>query len=190
MAIKFGCACGKAIRVPDDYAGRSVDCPDCGRGMTVPGGTRVEPPRSPPVVASAGPGRWTAGRIIWGLTASLVGGVVLMVAFGMFMMSKPTSGAVARPPAPGTPSDATMMAGFLLVVVLPILVPIALSRARCLSLGRWLCVAAFSFGSSLVIGALGLAVDRPILLGPALMAFFGTGGSILAAAFHPRPVRA
>ena len=36
MPITFGCACGKQLRVADEYAGRRVKCPACGGATTVP----------------------------------------------------------------------------------------------------------------------------------------------------------
>lgn len=37
MAIKFFCPdCGKKLKAPDDWTGRSVACPDCGTRLVVP----------------------------------------------------------------------------------------------------------------------------------------------------------
>ena len=36
MSISFHCDCGKAFRVPDNYAGRRTKCPTCQAALTVP----------------------------------------------------------------------------------------------------------------------------------------------------------
>lgn len=36
MSINFSCPCGQRIRGSHEYAGRQVNCPGCGRGLTVP----------------------------------------------------------------------------------------------------------------------------------------------------------
>ena len=38
MPIAITCACGKALNVKDEFAGRTVKCPGCGQGVTVPAG--------------------------------------------------------------------------------------------------------------------------------------------------------
>lgn len=38
MAIKFTCACGKMLQVPEQFAGKSAKCPGCGRTLRVPAG--------------------------------------------------------------------------------------------------------------------------------------------------------
>lgn len=42
MAIRFACACGKAVSIADEHAGRKAKCPSCGRILTVP--RRSSPP--------------------------------------------------------------------------------------------------------------------------------------------------
>lgn len=36
MSIKFACACGKAYKVPEKYAGKRVRCKNCGETVAVP----------------------------------------------------------------------------------------------------------------------------------------------------------
>src|SRR3954469_10726214 len=36
MSIQFSCKCGKALRADEKQAGKQVQCPSCGRGLTVP----------------------------------------------------------------------------------------------------------------------------------------------------------
>lgn len=36
MSIEFSCACGRALRLKEDLAGRTVRCPGCGSPLTVP----------------------------------------------------------------------------------------------------------------------------------------------------------
>lgn len=36
MPIAFNCTCGKALRVPDETAGRRAKCPSCGAVVQVP----------------------------------------------------------------------------------------------------------------------------------------------------------
>src|SRR5690349_9470735 len=51
MAIAVGCpACGKQLRVKDEFAGKRVKCPSCGQILALPS----SPPASPPVVTHRG----------------------------------------------------------------------------------------------------------------------------------------
>lgn len=46
MPIKAECgSCGKVLNVKDDAAGRRIKCPDCGKPINVPGGTRKKAAR-------------------------------------------------------------------------------------------------------------------------------------------------
>src|SRR4051812_34974213 len=36
MGIQVGCACGKQLRVKDNLAGTDLNCPACGKAVTVP----------------------------------------------------------------------------------------------------------------------------------------------------------
>ncbi|MBI4615485.1 MAG: protein kinase [Planctomycetes bacterium] len=57
MAVKFSCACGKQIVAPDERAGESVRCPECGNMVQVPGVSLAETETpSPGPGPSRGPG--------------------------------------------------------------------------------------------------------------------------------------
>ena len=43
MAIKFKCACGKALSARAIYAGRKVRCPECGKKVTIPEPEEMQP---------------------------------------------------------------------------------------------------------------------------------------------------
>jgi len=92
----------------------------------------------------------------------------------------------------------------LLVISLPITVPVALSRAGCLSLGRWLCMAVFCglacFSLIFTFESVWQAelAQRPffrpeintflsLLVLGTLLAFVTGMGCVLAAALHPKP---
>ena len=36
MPISFGCTCGKKLKTKDEFAGKRVACPACGRGLVIP----------------------------------------------------------------------------------------------------------------------------------------------------------
>src|SRR5712691_9972806 len=38
MTIRITCPCGKQLQARDDYAGKRVKCPTCGKTLAVPGG--------------------------------------------------------------------------------------------------------------------------------------------------------
>lgn len=60
MAIKFFCpACGKKLKTPDDWAGRSGACPECGARLVVPGAAAAASPS--PVTAQREPGAAPGG---------------------------------------------------------------------------------------------------------------------------------
>jgi hypothetical protein len=90
------------------------------------------------------------------------------------------------------------------IVSTPITVPVALSRAGCLSLGRWLCMAAFCglacFGSGYAVDAMAGVQPYGVALAPpaiqtalsfltfvAMLSFVCGMGCVLAAALHPKP---
>lgn len=45
--IKIKCGCGKAIAAKDEWAGRKVKCPGCGKAIAVPGAAAPKPPKPP-----------------------------------------------------------------------------------------------------------------------------------------------
>ncbi|MBD3673686.1 MAG: zinc ribbon domain-containing protein [Planctomycetaceae bacterium] len=48
MTIEFNCHnCGKPLQTPEDKAGKTGKCPDCGEPVTVPGTTFASPPVNP-----------------------------------------------------------------------------------------------------------------------------------------------
>ncbi|MEM9828399.1 MAG: hypothetical protein AAF958_17550 [Planctomycetota bacterium] len=61
MPIRLKCPCGKALQVPDQAAGKVVQCPACSKSLRVPGGTAsgAPTPQSPapqsPALQSPGP---------------------------------------------------------------------------------------------------------------------------------------
>src|SRR5262245_24263110 len=59
MPINLACACGKQLRVADDFAGRQGRCPACGRLLEIPQWDDVR--------SGAGPSRLEAGQ---GVTAT------------------------------------------------------------------------------------------------------------------------
>ena len=44
MAIRFKCACGRALKVDDSTAGKKVKCPHCGQTCTIPAAKPIESP--------------------------------------------------------------------------------------------------------------------------------------------------
>ena len=59
MSIIVPCSCGKSYPVKEDFAGRRVQCPDCGRMLTIPGATAAPiswlPTAAPPGSPASGP---------------------------------------------------------------------------------------------------------------------------------------
>jgi predicted RNA-binding Zn-ribbon protein involved in translation (DUF1610 family) len=43
MAIPFSCECGKKLQAKDEFAGRKMKCPNCGRVLTIPHPARTAP---------------------------------------------------------------------------------------------------------------------------------------------------
>ncbi len=59
MPIPFGCDCGKKLQAKDEFAGRKMKCPDCGKLLAIP--ARAEaPPSLEAVIAPAAPEEETA----------------------------------------------------------------------------------------------------------------------------------
>ncbi|MCC6416798.1 MAG: hypothetical protein IT429_00960 [Gemmataceae bacterium] len=48
MPISFGCTCGKQLQAKDEFAGKRMKCPGCGRILTIPGSPATPPPEPEP----------------------------------------------------------------------------------------------------------------------------------------------
>ena len=53
MAIKFTCECGKALQVPEKFAGKNAKCPGCGTTVRVPEAEGSVTATAPPLVPRA-----------------------------------------------------------------------------------------------------------------------------------------
>ena len=65
MPIQIRCQCGKALKIPDNAAGKAVKCPGCGKTLKVPagsGGPAARPAGTPPQMAP-GPAPSAPGRM-------------------------------------------------------------------------------------------------------------------------------
>lgn len=106
MSHTVACACGKTIRVKDDYAGKRIRCPGCGAPLVVPDGgpprgEEDEPGSDRPVRkrrAGKGPNRAPASNRTLFLLVGLGCGLLLAVFIGLILF---------RPrPQPGSPGAA------------------------------------------------------------------------------------
>ena len=52
MPVSVTCTCGKALKIPEQYAGKRVKCPQCGTGIRVPTSPSVSTPTPPPASRS------------------------------------------------------------------------------------------------------------------------------------------
>ncbi|HYA79094.1 MAG TPA: hypothetical protein VED19_01130 [Candidatus Nitrosopolaris sp.] len=89
--IKFDCSCGQSIEVNSDAGGQRFNCPSCGRELTVP---QIEKHESNQHASAASPhlfarcwnfgeslkGRWETIIWLFGATATLIGGICVIVA--------------------------------------------------------------------------------------------------------------
>ncbi|MBA4067072.1 MAG: hypothetical protein C0501_25855 [Isosphaera sp.] len=109
MAISVRCVnpeCGKPLRVKDEFAGRRVKCPGCGRQLTVPARESApaeEPaPRVGPPAGRAAAPQPPAGRAVWPWLAGMAA-MLLAGAGGGYLLSaslaKPGGDHPARPDA-------------------------------------------------------------------------------------------
>ncbi len=64
MPIQIRCQCGKALKIPDNAAGKAVKCPGCGKTMKVPaaGGAGRGPAAGP--AASPAQGATVGARVV------------------------------------------------------------------------------------------------------------------------------
>lgn len=72
MAMQLLCTCGKQLRIADEYAGRQVKCPSCGKVQIAPKATGVTAAAPPPPAKSSGYG--LALLLVLLLVAATVGG--------------------------------------------------------------------------------------------------------------------
>jgi len=68
MTTVFACVCGKELRAPEEFAGRTTKCPGCGQPVTIPG-----PQAAAPVPAAASPTRNRLAQLSLALGASALG---------------------------------------------------------------------------------------------------------------------
>src|SRR5262245_16589775 len=62
MSIPFGCTCGKQLLAKDEFAGKKLRCPGCGKILTIPSPpyrtsevSPTAPPAKPPVRSAPAP---------------------------------------------------------------------------------------------------------------------------------------
>ncbi len=57
MSIPFGCACGKKLHAKDEFAGKKMRCPGCGKVLTIPkpSDPATDPKPAPPRVTRTAP---------------------------------------------------------------------------------------------------------------------------------------
>ncbi len=48
MPIPFSCECGKKLQAKDEFAGKKLKCPGCGKILTIPNPAAAPPPEEPP----------------------------------------------------------------------------------------------------------------------------------------------
>lgn len=75
MSIELSCACGRALRLKDELAGKTVKCPGCGSPLTVPAAEpAAESPAEPAAEAPAEPREGILARAKAGVAATVKAG--------------------------------------------------------------------------------------------------------------------
>jgi len=116
--IRFACPhCGQHIAAPADMAGETVDCPSCGKPMTVPSPPPKTPPESRPRVASQPvppspsasqpPVKRSVRKTV--IVAALSAAVLVIVAVGVGVAVMRNRGSVKPPSAEASKPQPTVV---------------------------------------------------------------------------------
>jgi hypothetical protein len=84
MTLSRQCACGKLLRAGDEYAGKRVKCPQCGRMLLLPA-----PPAAEPSRPTGGAGLWIVALVLLPFLLGAGALVVLLAVAALFFLASP-----------------------------------------------------------------------------------------------------